>query len=403
MPTEPLATPVAREPGQVGAPLWNLGFRPFFMGAAYFGALSIALWAWSYRYGVPVYPGVLSPSLWHAHELLYGYAVAVIAGFLLTATKNWTERQTLYRAPLVGLFVLWLAARLSLLVGVIPLAFSAALDILFNALLFTAIAVPLIATRQTKQYAILGKLIFLLVCNSLFYLDALELMSGVARQSIYVTLYVIIGLILMMGRRLIPFFIERGVGYKLTLKNSKPIDVASLILFLGFFIVECFFTASGVQTVFAGLLVPILAIRAWWWFTPGILRKPMLLSLYGAYLAIVSGFGLFALVPVSSVTPLLAMHVLTIGGIALITVSMMARVSLGHSGRSIHEPPKLLSYIFIGVVLATVLRVAGPLLFVSAYQQWILLSSIVWVICYLSFAVLFTPVWLRPRVDGQYG
>ena len=136
------------------------------MGAAYFGALSIALWVWSYHYGIPVYPSGISPSLWHAHELLYGYALGVMAGFLLTATKSWTGQQTLHRAPLAGLFFLWLAA--------------------------------------------------------------------------------------------------------------------SLFLFLGFFTAECFFNATGYQYVFATLLIPVLAIRAWWCFTPGILGKPMLLSLYGA-------------------------------------------------------------------------------------------------------------------------
>ena len=286
MPTEPLPIFEESAPKQLGAPLWNLGFRPFFMGAAYFGALSIALWVWSYHYGIPVYPSGISPSLWHAHELLYGYALGVMAGFLLTATKSWTGQQTLHRAPLAGLFFLWLAA--------------------------------------------------------------------------------------------------------------------SLFLFLGFFTAECFFNATGYQYVFATLLIPVLAIRAWWWFTPGILGKPMLLSLCGAYLAIVFGFILFALVPISSVTPLLAMHVLTIGGIGLITVSMMGRVSLGHSVRSIHEPPKALAYLFIGLAMAAVVRVAGPLFFVSAYQQWILLSAVLWVLCLLTFAVVCTPIWLRPGVDGQY-
>ncbi|MEH6609326.1 MAG: NnrS family protein [Halioglobus sp.] len=403
MPTEPLPISEESTSKQMGAPLWNLGFRPFFMGAAYFGALSVVLWAWSYRYGIPIYPNSISPSLWHAHELLYGYALAVIAGFLLTATKNWTGQQTLHRAPLAGLFFLWLAARLSLLTGVIPLALSAALDVLFNTWLFMAIAIPIIGTRQKKQYAILGKLIFLLVCNCLFYLEALGLMSDVARPTMHVTLYVIIGLVLMMCRRLIPFFIEAGVGYKVTLQNSTQMDLASLFLFLGFFIAECFFNVTGYQYVFAALLIPVLAIRAWWWFTPGIFGKPMLLSLYGAYLAIVFGFTLFALVPISSVTPLLAMHVLTIGGIGLITVSMMGRVSLGHSGRSIHEPPKAFAYLFIGLAMAAVVRVAGPLLFVSAYQQWILLSAVLWVLSLLTFAVVCTPIWLRPRVDGKYG
>lgn len=400
--SEPL--PIAEEnpSKQVGAPLWNLGFRPFFMGAAYFGALSIALWVWTYRYGIAIYPDSISASLWHAHELLYGYALAVITGFLLTATKNWTGQQTLHRAPLAGLFFLWLAARISLMVSAVPLSVSAVLDLAFNSWLFLAIALPIIATRQKKQYAIVGKLIFLLVCNSLFYLEALGFLAEVARPAVYVTLYVIIGLILMMCRRLIPSFIESGVGYKVTLRNSTPIDLASLLLFLGFFTAECFFATTGYQYIFAGLLVPILTIRAWWWFTPGILTKPMLLSLYGAYLAMVVGFTLFALVPISPVTPLLAMHALTISGIGLITVSMMARVSLGHSGRNVNEPPKVMAYVFIGLVLAALVRVVGPLLWLSAYQSWIIISASLWIFCLLAFALTYTPIWLRPRVDGRY-
>ncbi|MBT8150302.1 MAG: NnrS family protein [Gammaproteobacteria bacterium] len=388
---------------QAGLPLWNLGFRPFFMGAAYFGALSVALWIYIYRSGAALYPQTVSPSLWHAHELLFGYVLAVIAGFLLTATKNWTGKQTLHRAPLAWLFFLWLAARLSLLVGAIPLAISAALDLAFIVWLFIAIAGPIIAARQKRQYAILGKLVFLLCCNALFYLDALGAINGVAYPAIYTTLYVVIGLILMMSRRLIPFFVEAGVGYKIQLRNSTTVDLASLFVFLGFFLCEVFFPSSGYQYFFAGLLVPILSIRAWWWYTPGVLKKPLLISLYLAYLGIVFGFVLFALVPLTAITPLLAVHMLTIGGIGLVTVSMMARVSWGHSGRNIQEPPKILGWIFTGLLLAALTRVLAPLFSKLSYPEWVVFSASLWVVSLLCFALVYTPIWLRQRIDRQYG
>lgn len=385
-----------------GYAIWNLGFRPFFFGASWFAAFNMLLWLWIYRTGVQVYPAAFGQTLWHAHELLFGYATAVIAGFLLTASKNWTGRQTLHRTPLACLFVLWLAARIMLITPGVPPWIPALLDISFNAWLLIAVSVPIIATRQSRQYAILGKLIFVLACNTLFYADLLGLTEGFARPAMFTMLYVVVGLILMMCRRLIPFFVERGVGYPVTLKNSRVADLASLFLFLGFFVAEVFFTGSSWVAIFAGLLVPVLAIRAWWWYTPGVFSKPLLWSLFIAYLAIVLGFLLYALVPFG-VMPSLAMHALTVGGIGLITVAMMARVSWGHSGRNIQSPPKVLGWIFAGLAVSLLARVLGPMFLPQAYLVWILLAGALWSASCLVFAASYTPVWLGPRTDGRYG
>ncbi|MDC1287965.1 NnrS family protein [Gammaproteobacteria bacterium] len=384
-------------------PIWNLGFRPFFLGAAYFGAASISVWLWTVQGGTQLYPVGLAASYWHAHEMLFGYAAAVIAGFLLTATRNWTGRQTLHRAPLAALFTLWLLARVTLLLDAVPPWCSAALDIAFNIWLLAAVATPIIAERQLRQYPILGKLVFLLACNLVFYAELLGYVSGLARTALYVTLYVIIGLILMMCRRLIPAFTQSGVGYAKAPRNSRKIDLASLLLYLGFFVAEVFFTGSRWSALFAGVLAPVLAVRACWWFTPGILRKPLVWGLHLAYLSLVAGFALFALVPFTGVSGSLAMHTMTVGGVGLVTVAMMARVSWGHSGRDLQHPPVLLAGIFSLLLLAAISRVAGPMLTSGYYNVWLLLAGVFWVAALLSFALRYTPVWLSARPDGKYG
>jgi len=207
--------------------LFNLGFRPFFLGASIFSVVSVFLWMGVFVFQLPLQFKEINMYQWHAHEMVYGYSVAVIAGFLLTAVKNWT------------LFLLWVVARIVFLFGTSFIFIAAWFDMLFMLCLISAIAYPIFKVKQWKQTGILVKLILLTLGNGLFYLGAAGLIDRGIFWGIYGGLLLIIALILTLGRRVIPFFIEGGVGYPVHLVNYKWIDRSSLVLLLAFFIFFC--------------------------------------------------------------------------------------------------------------------------------------------------------------------
>lgn len=399
-----LGSPASRSsPPQPGFALWQLGFRPFFLAAALFTIISMGLWMGIYVFAMPFSTTGISIYQWHAHEMIYGYALAVIAGFLLTAVRNWTNVPTASGPPLATLVALWAFARIAMLFGDRFITVAGIFDILFIIGLMIAVATPIIRVRQWRQLGVLSKLLLLMLGNIFFYLSAAGLMVQGTYWALYGGLLLVIGLVLTIGRRVIPFFIERGVDYPVTVFNAKWIDISSMVLFLLFFIAELFLDAPQFTFLLAGALFIITAIRLYGWHTPGIWKKPLLWSLFVALLFIDLGFLLFALNIVLDVPRLLAIHAFAVGGIGIITLGMMARVSLGHTGRDINQPPATVGIACAALVLAALFRVIVPLFAIEQYSLWILISQGFWIAAFVLFAVSYLPILIRPRVDGKPG
>ena len=390
----------ARQPGIA---ILNLGFRPFFSSAALFAVVLMLAWMGLYTLGwhwQPALPAVT----WHAHEMIFGYGMAVIAGFLLTAVKNWTGVQTLHGIPLLLLFLLWLTARLLLLAGGAGVLVWAALaDGLFNVLLVLALAWPVFKVRQFKQFGIVSKILLLTLANLLFYAGVLEIYPWGIQAGLYSGVYLIMALIFVMSRRVLPFFIERGVPQEVTLTNRDWLDGASLLLFVGFWIADIAAPDSLPVAVLAGLLCVLYSIRLVDWHTPGIWRMPLLWVLYLAYVTIVLGFALKAAVYLFGLSPFLSLHAFTYGGIGLFTLGMMARVTLGHTGRNILEPPATVSWMFGLVLVGSIVRVVLPLLDAARFTFWMGLSQVLWILAFSLFLVTFLRMLYQPRTDGQPG
>lgn len=390
--------------GGSGIALLNLGFRPFFAGAAIFALAAMSIWmaltvfGWQWSYAGP------APVVWHAHEMIYGYGMAVVAGFLLTAAKNWTGVQTLQRMPLLLLFLLWLAGRVLVFLGeAIPLAVTALVDCLFAAWLVIAVSLPIVKVRQWKQFGILSKLVLLFASNLLFYAGALGLVSGGVRAGLYSGVYLLIALIFVMGRRVMPFFIEKGVGYEVQLKNRQWLDLSSLVVFLVFWVADIIDPDSLPVALSAVALFILHGIRLAGWHSPGIWRKPLLWVLFIGYGSIIIGFALKAAVYSLGVSPFLALHAFAVGGVGMITLGMMARVTLGHTGRNVFEPPPLVSWIFVTFFGGTLFRVLVPLLDPGHYALWIGISQAFWIAAFSLFIIVYLPMLAQPRVDGRYG
>ncbi len=395
-----------QDPPRNDAPfsLFVLGFRPFFLAAGLFAVAAIAIWMAIYEFDMTLSFSTLAPFQWHAHEMIYGYTLAVVAGFLLTAIKNWTGVQTWQGGRLRALLLLWLAARVTLLFGDALIALAAAFDLLFNLLLIVATAEPVLKVRQWKQVGILAKVVLIGLFNAFFYLGLLGYLNNGVDWSLYGGLMLLIALVLAMGRRVIPFFIERGVDYPVQLVNYRWLDIGMLVLFLLFSIVEVFVLEPAISGALATALLVLSLIRLYNWHTRGIWGKPLLWGLYLALVFIAFGFLVFALLPHSTLfSRSIGLHAFAFGGIGMITLSMMSRVTLGHTGRDIQSPSPLIGIAQWLLLIGALLRLLPTAFWPEYYKLWIALAQLLWIGSFGLFVWANAPLLTRPRVDGAPG
>jgi uncharacterized protein involved in response to NO len=216
-------------------------------------------------------------------------------------------------------------------------------------------------------------------------------------------LYVLLALVFTMARRVLPFFIERGVGYPVTLMNRKWIDRSGLYIFALFVLSDVFWRNVPVTAALAALLFTIHSIRLAGWYTQGIWKKPLLWVLYLGYGGATFGFLLKALAAFTTLPPSLALHAFALGGIGMITAGMMARIALGHTGRDIQQHSHLLAPIFISLIAAFVARVLLPMIAPTHYLLWLGIAQAAWMFAFALFVWVYTPILLKTRADGQPG
>jgi uncharacterized protein involved in response to NO len=379
------------------------GFRPFFAGAVLFAILSMSVWMATYLFHWPIPLAGMSMFQWHAHEMIFGYSMAVIAGFLLTAAQNWTGEKTASGGALVLLILLWAVARLLMLDGSQFLLVAAIADMLFMLGLAIAVARPILKVRQTRQAAVLLIIAGLTAANALFYLGATGLLANGVWLGIYAGLYLVLGMVLFMGRRVIPFFTERGLEPPVKLKNSRWNDIATFVLYPLFLISELTMPYALPGALLAAGLFILNSLRVGGWHTLAVWQKPLLWGLFAAFLMINLGFLLRALMPVTAIPGFLHIHAFALGGVGIITVSMMARVTLGHTGRSVNDAPAVMTLILAGMSLSTIFRLFFPLFDPSHYSLWIAAAGGLWIFSFGLFAATFVPMMLTSRVDGKAG
>lgn len=365
--------------------------------------LGMANWMAVYLFQFPLELQGVDLFQWHAHEMVFGYAVAVIAGFLLTAAWNWTGQKTASGAGLALLFTLWLLARVLMMKGTGLLAWATAADLAFMAGLAFAVGRPVIRTRQTRQLPVLLLLTLLGACRLLFFLGAEGIVQDGVRIAVHGGLYLVLGMVLFMGRRVIPFFTERGVGYEVELRNERWNDIATITVYPLFLLTEVLLPYSLLGAILAGALLILNTLRVMGWHTMGIWQKPLLWGLFLSFVMINLGFLLRALMPVTAVLPYLPVHAYAVGGVGIITVSMMARVTLGHTGRDIHQAPRVMALILAGMLLTTTIRIFLPLVDSGHYNWWMGAAGTTWIASFFLFTVVFAPMLLRRRVDEKPG
>ena len=382
-------------------PLFALGFRAFFILAGL--AALILLVFWNALFNGTLMLGYYFPnSYWHAHEMLLGYAVAVISGFLLTAVKNWTGRPTVAGDQLAGLCLLWLYGRiLPFYAGTLPDTLIALADFAFLPALAYQIAKPLIEVRQYRNMFFIGLLLLLAIGNGLIHLEMLGFQKNSAATGIQLVVATIIILILIIAGRVFPFFTERGIPGTLIIRTPllDNLSIASAIIVFSLQLLGI----SGALLALSALVAAALnAARLFGWYVQRIWYVPLLWVLYIGYGWIILGFVLTVLSAYSLVMPSLALHAFTLGGIGVLTLGMMARVSLGHTGRSL-KASNAIANAFILINAAALFRVLLPIAMPVWYGTLVYLSTLFWLAAFSLFVFVYIPLLTRARIDGQDG
>ena len=389
--------------------LLQIGFRPFFLLALLSAVILGGLWSAIYSFSLPLLRSDYSFISWHAHEMIFAYTFAVLGGFLLTAIKNRTNIQTINGQPLLLLVILWLIGRILPFISIIPLWYLAVHELIFMALILFFSALPLIQTNSAYEYRyempVFIALVMLMLANLLFHLGLTGAVKIGPHIGLYLGLYTFVGLILVMGRRVIPGFIEHAIGGGFQPRNSRWLDWLSRGIFLLFVLFELSALQSGNSSIaFMSALVALVlfclhAYRLFGWHHRAIWLHPLLWSLYLAYAFITFGFMLRFLNILPSINPWSMVHAFTYGGIGLITASLMARIILGHTGRSVAAPPPTLG-IWLGIlVVGALVRVVLVNLWPEAYQVWILAAQMLWLTGFMGLLVVFVPMLLRADLE----
>ena len=391
-------------------PIFRLAFRPFFLFGSLFSIIALILWAVFLndptvfiKNSTQAWQPYGGWFWWHGHEMLFGFSVAIIVGFLLTAIQNWSGLPGLSGWPLAGLFGVWVLARLFMVFPIVSGEVIAIVDILFLPLAAFVLAKPIIAAKLWRNLMFIPLLLLLAWTNGHSHY---RLMGGdvFSLPDTQTTILIITLIIVIMGGRVIPFFTANATGTQKPqpLRALELLSVGSLGLATLFTLVTGSINAEPILGVLFLASAVANAIRVGRWQSMLTVDNPLLWSLHLSYLLIILSLGLISAfhfgleIPLSS-----ALHGLTIGGIGLMVLAMISRVSLGHTGRVL-QVSALITLGYAALALSAIIRVVAPLLSNHPSSLYVV-SAACWIFGYLAFVVIYWPVLTKPRIDGKPG
>ncbi|MDD2739601.1 MAG: NnrS family protein [Methylomonas lenta] len=382
-------------------PLFAMGFRAFFALAGLSALALIALWNAMANGSLHLdnyYPAIQ----WHAHEMLLGYSVAVIAGFLLTAVRNWTGMQTANPDQLAALCFLWIYGRvLPFYSELVPDVLIAAVDFAFLPALTYFISKPLLKTGHYKNLIFTGLLLLLTVANGLIHAQILGFSETGVMLGLDMLVAIIVMMILVIAGRVFPFFTERGLSGVICIRNPG-LDIVTIVVSMTVFVLMML-NVSGILLALVALAAVVLNVmRVAGWYDGRIWFVPLLWVLYVGYGWLILGFVMLALSAYALVLPAVALHAFTVGGIGILTLGMMARVALGHTGRAL-KTSNVMAIAFLLINLAAIMRVLFPAILPAWYGGFVLVSTYAWLAAFSLFAFYYLPILVAPRSDGEPG
>jgi len=381
-----------------GLPVLRLGFRPFYLGGALLAALIVPLWVLMFLGGLQLTPSA-PPLLWHAHEMLFGFAVSIIVGFLLTAGKAWTGLAT-PRGPWLGaLALLWLAARLAAAVG--PYALYAVLDVVLLPCVAIILVRLLLRSRNHRNLPLALILVLLASANLVFHLAVLGLLSLSPISPLYAGLALVIMMECVMAGRVVPAF---TMSVTPGLKLVANVWVEGLALGLTAVGLALWVLApAGLPTLVVLGLASALHLKRCLGWQPWITRdRPLLWILHASYAWIPVGLALLALAQMGWVPVSAGVHALGVGATGGLIIGMVTRTARGHTGRPlVASKAEVLAYAL--VMAAAVLRVLLPLVAPALYVFALVTAAMAWSVAFGIYLWVFTPWLVRTRLDGKDG
>ena len=385
--------------------VWGYGFRPFFLGAGALAALLIPWWAGALVWGIPL-GTVWPPSLWHGHEMLFGFVVAAIAGFLLTAVPSWTGERGFAGTPLIVLATLWVLGRAVAATSALwPPSVVAGFDLLFLPALAGLVLPPLVraGNRNTPLLAVLAAL---WGTDIAFYWGLFHGGLALARHALLIGIDIVLLLVTVIGGRIIPAFTnaalkQRGVPSAVhAWRAMTPVAVGAM---LALTVIDLWSPEGRAAGGLAAGAAVIQAVRLAQWQGLRTVRAPIVWVLHLGYLWLPLGLALKALALLAGAGfAAFYVHALTIGAAATMIMAVMTRASLGHTGRPlVVARPTACAYGLLTAAAAT--RVFGPALLPFAYTTVIALAAIFWTAAFALFLAVYAPILLSPRADGKSG
>jgi uncharacterized protein involved in response to NO len=385
---------------RAGPALLSAGFRPFFLLGAVWAAIAVPVWLAAYVHGYGL-PGALPAMVWHAHEMIYGYALAAVTGFLLTAIPNWTGRLPVRGLRLAVLAALWLAGRVALLATpAIGAGAAAAIDLSFTLVLIATVATEVTAARSFHNLPVVATLGLLFAGNVLVHLHALDIAYTAALGN-RIGVATLIALVALIGGRIVPSFTRNWLAKQRPAIAAPAahdrLDTVCLLFIVAGLVGWAAFPDAPVTAALTLAAGVAAAIRLSRWRGLATVREPLLFILHAGYgwvslgLALLGLNGLFAWAP-----PAAPLHALTVGAIGTMTLAVMTRATLGHSGRPLTAGPGTAS-IYVLVTLAAILRTCAAL---SAHAALLTSAAgVAWSAAFILFAVLYTPLLIGRNHD----
>lgn len=377
------------------------GFRPFFLLAGIHASIAIPLWV-AMLEGLDLAGLALPAHVWHAHEMLFGFVAAAVAGFLLTAVPSWTNRRGYAGAPLAGLVLLWIAGRA---VTTIPMDLSplwiAVIDLAFVPMLALTILPALVRSGNRRNLVFIGLLALLFASNLHFHLS-----GAVATGPLLLGMNVMFFMLTMLGGRIVPAFTSAALkqqGLEAQIRRYQPLDKAVLIGVGGVLVVDLVFPNGSLALLVAVVTALLLCVQLSKWQGHRTLKMPIIWVLHAAYMWLPMCLALKAAWMIGAPVPGTSwLHALTVGAIATMIMGVMSRASLGHTGRALVAPGGIVVayYLVTGAALS---RVFGLILFPAAGALWMVVSAFLWCLAFALFVVTYAPILCRPRIDGRPG
>jgi len=390
------------------AAFFSYGFRPFFLGAAVYAVLIMAVWlAWLSSQALLDVPWDLpiggSPFAWHAHEMIFGFAVAAVAGFLLTAVPNWTGALPLSGPPLVLLFSVWIAGRLVMAAsGVLAPGLVAAVDVAFLPLLGGFAATQLFARPAPRNFVFLVVIALLTAANVAYHLAVTGIVGLDAAGTMRFALMLLVLMVSIIGGRIIPAFTHNWLHLNSAAmpmpRRMTWLDVSSVASIALLALFQIGPVPGGVEGAVALAAAGLNGARLLLWRGWTTWRAPIVCVLHVGYAWLVVGLLLSAFAALTDRIPnVAALHAYGAGAVGTMILAVMSRASLGHTGRPL-VAPALIVWAYALLTLATLLRVAGPPLVPNFQAEFLVAAALGWMAAFSLFAIVYAPILTTPRV-----